>query len=664
MSVTPGYVAAAERGLFDCSWKTQSSSAYYSSKLVVSYTKSIRLTWEPVRNTDKLHIQHSDDIILHEPEYKKEEIHIRLDDPSYSSSRKNNFDQVTCFTLPFLVLLHVVTGNRFIVSVAILGGMVFQTLSTDCNPLSVHIKIPVDYIEFVCKNQEKCFPTTCNLARVTNNDRYSKVNAQNSVLFSDAYCSIKKPEQWDEWIAHHYNLVEFKEELYYIDTDGDSLVNLLEYYADLNVSDKDGLKRTRKSLDVTMIGTDPHNPDSDGDLLLDGFEFANDLPPTQKGDSRTDTDGDGLTDLDEQIHRTNPLKPDSDGDGVRDGTEIQLGTDPNNPTDKGTRPISEKSASVKLTIGDPSGSHSERYTLNVGSISHQSPGFGIVGNGIYQFNPGTYTITVKWVGTKLSTPDFDYTAAVEKISQNDGVNVKIKDPSRLLGLHHESYYDYTLGKSATMIVTAICNEVDENDPTCFNNCESCQKNSFTWFKNKCLHNIKNVPKSSCKSFCEKCKAWYEEEVKDTKWLEELNREFPCPCKAITLVVGIDAAPCSSSIEWGFDKACLRNSYPLCGRFHSGAYGCMRSKSNSRQGAQQQCCYDSNLNWIRSGLSGAGTPDKEANFRPHQDADVDPWKWCCEECPKEDPKKKDYCDFYIKGVRKGGTTCTSKGIPKV
>ncbi len=43
-----------------------------------------------------------------------------------------------------------------------------------------------------------------------------------------------------------------------------------------------------------------------------------------------DSDGDGLSDADEQsIHGTNPNNPDSDGDGVDDGTELAEGTDPN-----------------------------------------------------------------------------------------------------------------------------------------------------------------------------------------------------------------------------------------------------------------------------------------------------------------------------------------------
>ncbi len=40
-----------------------------------------------------------------------------------------------------------------------------------------------------------------------------------------------------------------------------------------------------------------------------------------------DSDGDGVTDADEQAHGTDPDLPDTDGDGLTDGEEVDLGTD-------------------------------------------------------------------------------------------------------------------------------------------------------------------------------------------------------------------------------------------------------------------------------------------------------------------------------------------------
>lgn len=50
------------------------------------------------------------------------------------------------------------------------------------------------------------------------------------------------------------------------------------------------------------LGTDPLNPDTDGDGLLDGSEVKK--------------------------FKTNPLNPDTDGDGMKDGEEVLRGRDP------------------------------------------------------------------------------------------------------------------------------------------------------------------------------------------------------------------------------------------------------------------------------------------------------------------------------------------------
>lgn len=86
-------------------------------------------------------------------------------------------------------------------------------------------------------------------------------------------------------------------------------------------SDMDGLTDEVEN----MIGTDPNDPDSDGDMLLDGEE-VND---TMTNPLEADTDGDGLGDGAEVMGTTDPLDLDSDDDGLEDGRELNLeGTDP------------------------------------------------------------------------------------------------------------------------------------------------------------------------------------------------------------------------------------------------------------------------------------------------------------------------------------------------
>lgn len=70
--------------------------------------------------------------------------------------------------------------------------------------------------------------------------------------------------------------------------------------------------------------------DSDGDNIPDYWEqewFGN-----LNQNATTDWDDDGLTDLEEFQHGTNPKDADSDDDGVNDGLEVTAGTDPNDPT--------------------------------------------------------------------------------------------------------------------------------------------------------------------------------------------------------------------------------------------------------------------------------------------------------------------------------------------
>lgn len=76
--------------------------------------------------------------------------------------------------------------------------------------------------------------------------------------------------------------------------------------------DNDGLG----IFDELVNGTDPSNPDTNGDGVLDGAAVKSGLSPTS-----VDQDGDGLTNAQEAAAGTDPFLRDTDGDGTADGAD-------------------------------------------------------------------------------------------------------------------------------------------------------------------------------------------------------------------------------------------------------------------------------------------------------------------------------------------------------
>ncbi|MDG6223955.1 MAG: hypothetical protein QCI82_00400 [Candidatus Thermoplasmatota archaeon] len=113
--------------------------------------------------------------------------------------------------------------------------------------------------------------------------------------------------------------------------------NYDEYYRFYGIHAETGEKLYRP--------TNPNNPDTDGDGILDPddpwpWDFRGDGDDDQSdgddsdGDDgepipNDDTDGDGILDWYESLIGTDPFNPDTDGDGLIDPIELRRGLDPN-----------------------------------------------------------------------------------------------------------------------------------------------------------------------------------------------------------------------------------------------------------------------------------------------------------------------------------------------
>jgi hypothetical protein len=120
------------------------------------------------------------------------------------------------------------------------------------------------------------------------------------------------PDAWE--IAHGLNPNDPTDAD--LDPDADGLTNLQEY----------------------LVGTDPHNPDTDGDGMPDGWEVQHFLNPLDPSDAAQDPDGDGLTNLQEYQLGTDPQYADTDGDGMPDGWEVAHGLNPLDASDADADP--------------------------------------------------------------------------------------------------------------------------------------------------------------------------------------------------------------------------------------------------------------------------------------------------------------------------------------
>lgn len=129
-----------------------------------------------------------------------------------------------------------------------------------------------------------------------------------------------------------------------------------------------------------------HPGDADWDLLPDEWESASGLRADDYDqdadgtrDDRDDFDGDGLTNIEEFQNGTDPLDPDTDGDGASDGEEIHsLASSPNDPDsdDDGMSDGYEARFGLNPLAADASGDADGDLIINAEDANPADPSIG------------------------------------------------------------------------------------------------------------------------------------------------------------------------------------------------------------------------------------------------------------------------------------------------
>lgn len=150
------------------------------------------------------------------------------------------------------------------------------------------------------------------------------------------------------------------------------------------------------------LNTNPYNPDTDGDTLLDGDEI--DIYSTNP--LIIDTDEDGLDDGDEIYFDTNPNNPDSDNNGISDGAEKR--------DQKFVYDVENEDCAVEQVIVSMEGTGNLQKTTIIKSVMNKdkmcSDVVGLVGEPFSIKTTSQYdsaTLSFKIDKTKLGDTDFN-----------------------------------------------------------------------------------------------------------------------------------------------------------------------------------------------------------------------------------------------------------------
>ncbi len=213
------------------------------------------------------------------------------------------------------------------------------------------------------------------------------------------------------------------------------------------------------------VGTNPLDADTDNDTFPDGWEFdTGAFDPTQFDDPQADADEDGLSNWDEFLFGTDPEDEDSDQDGYSDVDELDEGTDPSNSTDNGELMASDMIAFFDVKVGDPSGSQSEKYMLEVGDQRIVNTAYGKIDSRTLSLRAGrSYNLHLTHLGSLLPTPDYDW---ITEFGQSDA---DIKLPYFITGQDKDYFklnsdvHPFKANNSATLHIPLLDADVDSDN---------------------------------------------------------------------------------------------------------------------------------------------------------------------------------------------------------
>ncbi|MBO4650685.1 MAG: cellulose binding domain-containing protein [Clostridiales bacterium] len=205
------------------------------------------------------------------------------------------------------------------------------------------------------------------------------------------------------------------------DTDGDYLSDYLEQELGTNSHKKDTDEdHVIDSIEVFFLQTDPLNPDSDDNGVIDGYEDFDSDGLTNDNEMtgatlfyKADTDEDRLLDGEEiNVYGTDPINDDTDDDGISDYEEIMMGTNPLSPDveqrEQTADYIVDNDESPEI-VGVSITMSTERYLPSVISVSD-----------VYNVNMPSTEVVAR-VGSPLqfdSVVDFDSAAVTIKYDEN------------------------------------------------------------------------------------------------------------------------------------------------------------------------------------------------------------------------------------------------------